>query len=267
MILSMADLTIRVTHCYKYLIAFSRGYLAPDTGETPDIDVTVTQEDIAAERARAVSGESSGFSDAYFESVAAFRLIAERVPAFGRYLMHGSAVAVDGAGYLFTAPSGTGKSTHAGLWRQLLGERAVMVNDDKPFIRVTDNDVWVCGTPWNGKHRLGSNISVPLKGICILHRGETNRIEPATHAEALTALMTQSYRPADLEALSRTLGLIETVLATVPVYSLYCNMEPDAARVSYEYMCPGHDAAAHADAVAAANTNTNADMNSGVPAH
>ena len=79
---------------------------------------------------------------------------------------------MDGQAVLFTAKSGTGKSTHTKLWRDLFGERAVMVNDDKPLLRILKDGVLVCGTPWDGKHRLSTNCALPLKAICILERGK-----------------------------------------------------------------------------------------------
>jgi hypothetical protein len=51
-----------------------------------------------------------------------------------------------------------------------------MINDDKPFLQLRRDRVHVCGSPWNGKHGLDSNVSLPLNGICILSRGQENRI-------------------------------------------------------------------------------------------
>ena len=106
--------------------------------------------------------------DDYLETLAVCRKIAERMPEHNTFLFYGSCIAVDGAGYVFTAKSGTGKSTHTRLWRELLDNRATMVNDDKPLIRIADDDAIIYGTPWDGKHPLSHNIAVPLKAICIL---------------------------------------------------------------------------------------------------
>lgn len=100
-----------------------------------------------------------------------------------------SAVALDGQAYLFTAPSGTGKSTHTRLWREVFGERAVMVNDDKPLIQVREDAIYVCGTPWNGKHNLDSNQKVPIKGICLLERGTVNHIETISAADGVSVFI------------------------------------------------------------------------------
>ncbi len=151
-------------------------------------------------------------------------------------LFHGSCVTVDGAGYLFTAKSGTGKSTHTRLWRELLGERAVMVNDDKPLIRLIDSRSIVYGTPWDGKHRLSRNLSVPLKAICILKRAEENSIRPITVSQAYPHLLQQVYRSSEPTALSRILSLVDKLTETVSIWEMGCNQNLEAARIAYQAM-------------------------------
>ena len=198
-----------------------------------DFFVQTSEADIAFERER-----SSGLpcSDGYLEKLAVYRKIAEKLPYHNAVLIHGSCVAVDGDAYLFTAKSGMGKSTHARLWRELLEERAVMVNDDKPLLRITESGVTAYGTPWNGKHRLGANISAPLKALCVLTRAETNQITPITAAEAYPMLLQQVYRPFEPEALERTLRLVDRLAASVKLYRLGCNMEPEAAEIAFAAM-------------------------------
>lgn len=206
-----------------------------------DLTVSVTRADIDYERERSAREDRAEgrvvreYPDAYLEELAVYRKIAEWMPGRDTFLFHGSAIAVDGVTYLFTAKSGTGKSTHARLWRELLGERAEMVNDDKPLIRVTETgEAVVYGTPWNGKHRLGSNISVPLKAICVLERSAENHIGKIDRAEALPTLLQQAYRPADPAALAKTLALIDRM--KVEYYRLGCNMEIGAAELAYNTM-------------------------------
>ena len=238
----MADRNIRITSLYPYIHGLCEEYC--DDG-SPEISVAVTQADIAFEREKSArEAELEGippreFSDAYLETLAVYRRIAERMPDYDTILFHGSAIAVDGAGYLFTAKSGTGKSTHTRLWRELLGDRAVMVNDDKPLIRVADNGAVIYGTPWDGKHRLSSNISVPLKGLCILERAEDNHIAPISATEAYPMLLQQAYRPMDLDAMRKTLTLIDRLSRCVRLYRLGCNMDIRAAELSYGTMKEG----------------------------
>ena len=158
------------------------------------------------------------------------------MPDYDTFVFHGSVIAVDGEGYLFTAKSGTGKSTHTRLWREYFGERAVMVNDDKPMLKVTDNGVIAYGTPYNGKHRLGANIYVPLKAICILTRGEENNIVRIDKSEAYAMLVQQVYRPQDPMQLMKTLDIVDRMAEGVKLYKLACNLDISAAQVAYEGM-------------------------------
>ena len=197
-----------------------------------DFSVATTQADIDYERSRA---EHPGYPDSYLEELAVYRKISEKMPYYDTILFHGSVVAVDGAAYLFTAASGTGKSTHVALWRKYFGERAVMVNDDKPLLHIGDV-VTAYGTPYDGKHKLSNRIAVPLKAICILTRASGNSIVPVTKDEAYTMLLQQAYRPNDVFALQKTLALIDKMAGKVELYRLGCNMELEAAKVAYEGM-------------------------------
>ncbi len=236
----IAEHNIQITSIYEDIHRLCSDYQS--FAQPIDFIVQTQQSDIDFERSKSAhEDEAEGrlvrdFHDGYLETLAVYRKIAEKMPAYDIVLCHGSAVAVDGEAYLFIAKSGTGKSTHTRLWRELLGERAVMVNDDKPLVHVTEAGAVVYGTPWDGKHHLSRNIDVPLKAVCILTRGAENRIEPVTPAEAFPMLMQQVYRPADPASLSKTLNLIEKLAASVSLWRLSCNMELDAARVAYEGM-------------------------------
>ena len=93
----------------------------------------------------------------FLENYAIHSLLAEQMTKHHVLLVHGSALCMDGQAYVFVAPSGTGKSTHARLWREMYGDRVWMINDDKPMIRVSDSEIRVYGTPWDGKHHLSRN--------------------------------------------------------------------------------------------------------------
>ena len=244
----------RITGTYRFAdVVVSVDSLYPDVHELcrkyrcegkADIVARTSQTDIDLERLRSEAGDADTdpvhvSSDGYLETLAVYRKIAEAMPARGIMLIHGSCVAVDGAAYLFCAPSGTGKSTHVRLWRELLGERAVMVNDDKPLVRVSGEGAVAYGTPWDGKHRLSSDIAVPLKAVCLLERGEENRVERVSAAEAYPMLLRHVYRPLDSAALAQTLGLLDRLVASVDLWRLHCNMDIEAARVSFSAMSGG----------------------------
>ncbi len=234
----IADKVVSVTSIYDEVHEYCAEY---QTDENADYSVTTTQADIDYERRKSArEDEIEGipvrrFSDSYLEELAVYRRIAEKMIDFDTVLFHGSVIAVDGAGYLFTAKSGTGKSTHTRLWREYFGDRAVMVNDDKPLLHIADT-VTAYGTPYNGKHRLGTNISVPLKAICILTRAADNHIEPITREQAYTMLIQQVYRPADMLKMAKTLELADRLADSVKLYRLGCNMDISAAKVAFEGM-------------------------------
>ena len=218
-------------YCKAYLIS-----------QAPDFTVTISQEDLVTEQEKAARTDIAegkqvrDVTDAQLEITAIQRKIAQELVNHDTVLFHGSVVAVDGQAYLFTAKSGTGKSTHTRLWREMLGERAVMVNDDKPFLRVTDDGVVACGSPWNGKHRLGMDIQVPLKAICILERGQENKIVRIEPQEGLHMLLQQSNRPNDAKMMGTYLGMIDTIAKCVPLFRMRCNMDPEAAVMAYHAM-------------------------------
>lgn len=235
----IADRLIEITSLYPDIHEYCKDYAADGV---PDFSVRITQEDIDFEREKtakeyAYEGKRApDYSVGLLEETAVYRKIAEQMPLYDTFVFHGSVIAVDGAGYLFTAKSGTGKSTHTRLWRELLGEKAVMVNDDKPLIKCTDRDIIVYGTPYNGKHRLGNNIAVPLKAVCILERAEKNSVRRTDRSEAYAMLLQQVYRPADREAFTRTLALIDRMCGQVTLYRLCANMDISAAETAYNAM-------------------------------
>ena len=242
----MADVPVEITSIYVEVHQMCASYR---TDLVPQLHVVTTSAQIEAEgRESDESRRQEGLPEyhypaSYLETLAVYRQLATQLLEQGVLLMHGSVIAVDGEAYLFTALSGTGKSTHVRLWRQLFGERAVMVNDDKPLIRVRSEEVGVrsdsvlvYGTPWDGKHHLSTNISVPLRAIVHLQRGTENQIEQITPAQMLPTLLQQTFRPETAMGTLQILSMLDALSQSVKFYSLHCNMQPEAARVAYEGM-------------------------------
>ncbi len=240
-LISLAGVIVQIYPQYDYLRKFCAGYEC--TG-TPQVVVRTTAADIDRERERSAREDAleglpvREYADDYLETLAVYRKIALALLEHQVLLFHGSCIAVDGQAYLFTAKSGTGKSTHVRLWRRKFGDRAVMVNDDKPLLRITDEGVIAYGTPWNGKHNLSTNMAAPLKAICILERSPENRICAEDVKKCYPLLLQQTYRPREPVALAETLHLFDRMLSRVAVYRLGCNMDPEAADVSYGGMNP-----------------------------
>lgn len=227
--IKLAGRVIDVTASFKDTAQLCQAY---QTEEPADFVVCVSPADLAAEREKA----TISCSDGYLETLAVYRQIAVHMLDYDTVLFHGSVIAVDGEGYLFTAPSGTGKSTHTALWRRRFGERSFMVNDDKPLLSITDQAVVAYGTPWDGKHRLSRNIGVPLKAICLLHQAAENHIESVSARQAYSRILAQIYRPTEHpQAMLKTLQLADKLL-TLPLFELGCTISEEAVQVAYTAM-------------------------------
>lgn len=235
----IADKIIQIVSLFPDVHEYCKDYLCE--GKV-DFTVSTSENDIDFERKRSLSeaiAENKMPLDhpaGYLEELAVYRKIAEKMIGYDTFLFHGSAVSVDGKAYLFTAKSGTGKSTHTKLWRRHFGNRAVMVNDDKPLIKISGDKVYVFGTPYNGKHRLGSNICVPLRSVALLGRSNENHIEEITAVQAYPLLLQQVYRPSDQMKMIKTLELLKKMTELIKLYSLGCNMEPEAVIIAYDAM-------------------------------
>lgn len=165
------------------------------------------------------------------------------LPARGGFMLHSSAVVLDGRAYLFSAPSGTGKSTHTSLWLKAFGERAVILNDDKPAIMIREHGVTACGTPWSGKSNLNINAEFPLQGICVLRRSAENHIEPLPADRAVFSLLDQTIRPEDRDGMDALLTCIDEVAAKVPIWQMGCNVSVEAAQMAHRFMSEARNSA------------------------
>lgn len=175
-------------------------------------------------------------SDDDCEYLATGRVFYRELIGHNGFMLHSSCIVVDGRAYLFTANPGTGKSTHTSLWLQQFGDRAFILNDDKPALRLED-DVWYAyGTPWSGKHDISVNARIPVAGIACLERGEMNEIDCFSGRDAVLSLLRQCNRPKEAAYRIKLLELLDKLITKVPVWKLKCNMEPEAAIVSYEAM-------------------------------
>jgi len=235
----IAGKCIAIHSLYEKVHEYCKGY---ETSGEPDFSVTISPEDIIFEREKSNREHEfenlpiPNFSEELLEVTAVYRKIADKMLDYNTFVFHGSVIAVENQAFLFTAKSGTGKSTHTRLWREYLKDRAVMVNDDKPLIQISEQGVIVHGTPWNGKHHIGENISVPLKAICILTRAEENHIVKISKSQAYPMLLQQVYCPQNPERMQKTLALIDNMAETVELYRLGCNMNLEAAEIAYNEM-------------------------------
>ncbi|KAB5607392.1 hypothetical protein [Bifidobacterium jacchi] len=137
-LMRLSDLRVAVRSMHDRIERQCADYLLPSSGfeqdaMNADIAVAITPGDIAHERELATQ---EGSSDDYLETLAVFRRIAEQLPALHRVVFHGATISFAGRAWLFTAPSGTGKTTHIRLWREVYGDRVGIINGDKPILHI-----------------------------------------------------------------------------------------------------------------------------------
>lgn len=232
----IAEHIVELHSLYPYVHNQCAGYRYNGIN-APDIRIRTVQADIDSEQRRS---DGTEYPDDYLESLAVYRRFAEAVLEDGYLLLHASAISVDHMAYLFAARSGTGKSTHTKLWMEYFGERALMINDDKPVVKVCSGGrpSIVFGTPWAGKHRRSANTAVTLKAICFLNRGTENTVVKMDSGQAYPLLLQQCLRVSDKRRMEITLKLLDQLAAGAAMYRLECNMELSAAAAAYEGMQP-----------------------------
>lgn len=232
-IMEIAGFVFSVTHFFGSTQAYCAGYLSD---REPDYAITVSWNDLVREQELLdLEADEEGlkrrkFSDMFLERSVIQRRVAENLLHQNVILMHGSTVAVDGKAYLFTGSCGTGKSTHTRLWREMFGDRAVMVNDDKPFLRFESDGIFVYGSPWTGKHGLGSNVRAKLKGICLLRRGPINKVWRTESEDVRAFIRHQCFLSEEVPE------QVEELFRRVPVWEMECTKEPEAASVAFAAM-------------------------------
>ena len=232
----LAGIPIGVSCQFLYTKKYCDKYISD---ENPLIYLTIEADDIRFEKELDFTRNDLRYDypEWYYEATALLRKTSDVLASFNVFLLHGSAIEVDGKAYIFTARSGIGKSTHAAFWRQELGltnHTVHVINDDKPLIKVAGTEIQVCGSPWNGKHRLDSDRIVSLKAIGKIERDEINLTTPLSKDEYWITMIQQSYLPRKPEIAKDVLRMIQAVIESIPGYRIQCNLDPEAAHIAWQ---------------------------------
>lgn len=241
----IADFCIDIGPTYEHLRELCKPYRVPD--EMPaDLKIEISDADLAHELQLAKKEGVVSALTSFAKSMAIYRKICAYALEHDAFLMHCAVIEYEGRGYAFSAPSGTGKTTHIRLWQEVFGaDRVTVVNGDKPILRLIDGVFYAYGTPWCGKEGYNTNTRVPLCGLCFVTRGAENRIRRISVEEAIPHLFSQ-IMVTDSANLARQMELAAALLDKVPAYLLTCNMEPEAACVAYAGMRNAKEDEAHA---------------------
>ena len=227
-IYQIADLNIRINPEYKSTKKRLKPYLT-DT-DFFDFEVSVSQEDIA----QYIKNSKIHCTKDSAENILILTEICNKLlKSFDGIFFHSSSLMLKGEAYVFSALSGTGKSTHTALWRKHFGNQVTMINDDKPVIRRIDGRFYICGTPWMGKSDIGNNVKAPIKAVYILRRSKENFVEKVSPGKYFKDILEATLIPTDRENMSKLLNFLDELFSEVPLFVLYCNMEEEAVSTSY----------------------------------
>ena len=150
-------------------------------------------------------------------------------------VVHASGIKWRDKGILFSAPSGTGKSTQAGLWHEHM-EDTVILNDDTPALRFVGDKPYIFGSPWSGSTDINCNDAVPLSAVILLEQAPENQIISLNTEQALPLFLPRFFLPYfDQHMLEQALTICSDILSSVPIYLLRCR--PDFEAVELVKQC------------------------------
>ena len=179
------------------------------------------------------SENTEDYPDSYIEYLTIMTKIVSDLPNHEMLLMHGATIEYQNQAFIFTAPSGTGKSTHISLWKKYLGDNVEIINGDKPEISFEGNNVFAHGAPWCGKEGWNVNKKSKLKGICVINRSDNNRISELDPKEIVDVFLSQLF-VFDENKILDVLDMFIKITENVPFYLLECDMSEEAAKCSFE---------------------------------
>ncbi len=227
--LLLADLVIEIDNRYDYIPTNCADYIY--NGDKPtDIFVKVSEQELEKER----NSSETQFPTGYLEYICAYRQIATKLLDFDAFVMHGTVIKVENKGIIFTALSGTGKTTHMLYWQKMLGDKLTIINGDKPIIRFFDGVPYAYGTPWAGKEGYNTNDRTELNDICLIERAEINEVVPLTGIQVVSVFVKQIYQPSAPDAVLKTYDLADKLLRYCNLRKIRCIKDISAAKTAYD---------------------------------
>ena len=229
----IANKKILIQSLYSSVYHLCKDYF-DDTSDKPDMEIHISEDMVTMEANKIEQYQGEKSSLGAVEGLLVHRIIAEALLDHDTVLLHGAVVAFDNKSYLFTGPSGTGKTTHVQKWLDNV-DNAFVVNGDKPLIIIGEKEAYACGTPWCGKEHYGKNAIVPLRSIVFMERSNDNRIEPATFKSVFPLLLQQTYHVDNADKMRKTLALLSKLKDQVSFYRFYFdNYKEDCFSVAFK---------------------------------
>ncbi len=226
---SIAELTVNMEPFGKTVVQAEKYLIAPK--ESADITLTYSIDNM-----KHYLAHHPEISEESYVYMLLGKKFAECLLDYDGLVLHSSAIAYENKAYLFSADSGTGKSTHTSFWTKCF-DGAEVINDDKPALRLMDGIFYAYGTPWSGSTPINLNVKVPLQAICFIERADKNSIERITdNAEIIKLFMPQTLRHVGNDKAEKLMLNLEKLISNIPFYKLRCLPNEDAAKLAYEIM-------------------------------
>lgn len=226
--IKIANKVLEINAFNETTLRYCKNFLSE---EDVDYTITMSEEDLKNE----VTISTTGKVYVNEEISALYRKIADLLVEDNIIVFHGSSFKVNEQGYIITARSGVGKSTHVKLLERYIGDDFAYINDDKPLLKMDDENIIIYSSPWNGKERRGNNNNAPLKAIIFLARGIDNTYKLLNNKEDIYfRLLSQAYLPKEKAKREKALKIIDKIVKNINFYEINVNMDIDAAKMTYE---------------------------------
>ena len=227
-IYKIADLNIKIDPKYSSTLERLKPYLVSEN--VFDIEIINSDTEIADFAKTSSSLCTMELAESF---LILNKLCIEIFENFNGFFFHSSSLMIDNEAYVFTAKSGTGKSTHTALWRKRFGDKVKMINDDKPIIRKHNGNFYIYGTPWLGKSEIGSNAKALLKAVFVLERGTENCVKRVSVGEVFGSLLEATLVFHEKDKMIRLLNMFDEFFSSTQLFKLKCNTDISAAEVAY----------------------------------
>ena len=226
--INIVNKIIEINAFYESTKKYCRDFLSEE--ETNYI-ITMSEEDL--------KNESTNSNDGHVyvseEISALYRKIADLLIEEDIIVFHGSSFKVNNSGFIVTARSGVGKSTHVNLLHEYLKDEFEYINDDKPLLKIDDNEITIFSNPWNGKERRGNNNLATLIAIIFLNRGLDNAYRKIENKQEIyIRLLSQIYLPKEKSKREKALKIADILLKRINFYEINVNKDIESAKMTYE---------------------------------
>lgn len=227
-IYKIAELTIHMNPTYTKLITQAKKYEIEDRDKI-DISIELSTEYIEKKHLEQPHLTSEDCEYIWYGADFCNKLL-----DYNGMVLHSSCIMLNNEAYLFSAPCGVGKSTHTALWQTYFGkDKAVIINDDKPVLRLMKDGFYAYGTPFSGKTDLNINAKVKVKAIIFIEQDKDNHIERMDEKSAINCILNQTLRPKNKEKYIKLLQLMDQLIGQIPIYTLGCTISTDAVQLVY----------------------------------